>query len=92
MNGEETLLQAASNYDELLGIVVPNPVFLPGTTNITVREGADVQLPCSVRNLGTKKVAWRLIQQTARFKKDRFLTIGKMTWSEDDNISLDHSR
>ncbi|GFO49806.1 leucine-rich repeats and immunoglobulin-like domains protein 1 [Plakobranchus ocellatus] len=90
INQGNSFLQAActgrSNHDELFGENVPVPEFLPGANNITVREGGDVQLPCSVRNLGTKQVAWRDVEE------DRFLTIGTMTWSEDENVSLDHSR
>ncbi|KAK3698700.1 hypothetical protein RRG08_046202 [Elysia crispata] len=82
------VLQVATVHDDLLGIEVPNPEFLPGTRNITVREGGDVQLPCSIRNLGTKKVAWRFINEDGF----RFITIGKSTWSQDDNMSMVYSR
>ncbi|XP_041364305.1 uncharacterized protein LOC121379710 isoform X2 [Gigantopelta aegis] len=63
---------------------IPVPRFLPGPTNITVREGGMAVLPCSIHNLGTKKVAWR------RYHEDHFLTIGKMVWIMNSKYVVDH--
>ncbi|XP_012935570.1 zwei Ig domain protein zig-8 isoform X1 [Aplysia californica] len=41
-------------------------------------------LPCSVKHLGKRQVAWR------RLETDEFLTIGKMVWSKDPRIVLEH--
>ncbi|BFY97327.1 hypothetical protein BsWGS_00369 [Bradybaena similaris] len=77
---------AQSTFDDLLDVDVPVPEFLPGASNISVREGDVAFLPCHVRHLGTKQVAWR------RIDGDKFLTIGTMTWAEENNVSLNHSR
>ncbi|KAK7010842.1 roundabout-like protein 1, partial [Biomphalaria glabrata] len=60
------------------------PVFVNTNSNITVREGGRALLPCSIQHLGTKKVSWRFIEE------DKYLTIGTMAWSPDDNISVEH--
>ncbi|CAG5129441.1 unnamed protein product, partial [Candidula unifasciata] len=78
-------LNVRSSHDDFLDENVPIPEFLPGAANITVREGDVAILPCAVRNLGTKQVAWRHVEA------DRFLTIGTMTWADDNNVSMDHS-
>ncbi|XP_071110549.1 kin of IRRE-like protein 2 isoform X2 [Haliotis cracherodii] len=64
--------------------LTPTPKFLPGNMNVTVREGAMAVLPCKIRNLGTKKVAWR------RLNSDQFLTIGKITWIKQVNMMVEH--
>ncbi|KAK7010992.1 fibroblast growth factor receptor-like 1 isoform X4, partial [Biomphalaria glabrata] len=79
-------LAAPSVHDDILGEHVPVPEFLPGTSNVTVREGDAAMLPCSVKNLGTKQVVWR------RVEGDKVLTIGTMTWSMDNNVSMEHSK
>ncbi|XP_076465176.1 limbic system-associated membrane protein-like isoform X4 [Babylonia areolata] len=63
---------------------VPPPTFLPGPSEVTVRQGEVAVLPCAVRHLGPKKVAWRRID--AHFP----LTIGRMTWTDDVRFSVDH--
>ena len=35
---------------------VPPPIFLPGASDITVRQGDVAVLPCAVKHLGTKQV------------------------------------
>ncbi|XP_076465837.1 zwei Ig domain protein zig-8-like isoform X1 [Babylonia areolata] len=64
---------------------VPPPKFLPGPSEVTVRQGEVAVLPCAVRHLGTKQVAWR------RIDADDFLTIGEMTWIDDVKFSVDHT-
>ncbi|XP_046576646.1 zwei Ig domain protein zig-8-like isoform X2 [Haliotis rubra] len=64
--------------------LTPTPKFLPGNMNVTVRQGAMAVLPCKIRNLGTKKVAWR------RLNSDQFLTIGKITWIKQVNMMVEH--
>ncbi|PVD19710.1 hypothetical protein C0Q70_20201 [Pomacea canaliculata] len=75
------LVTPASLTDDL-----PPPKFLAGAENITVREGDTAVLPCAVRHLGTKQVSWR------RIDDDDFLTIGSMTWVDDEKIAVDHTR
>ncbi|KAK7115666.1 hypothetical protein V1264_001495 [Littorina saxatilis] len=62
------------------------PEFLNTPTHVTVKEGALAILPCWVRHLGDREVAWRSIQD------DSFLTIGKVTWVQDSNLVLEHLR
>ncbi|XP_076443698.1 zwei Ig domain protein zig-8-like isoform X2 [Babylonia areolata] len=64
---------------------VPPPKFLPGPSDVTARQGDVAILPCAVKHLGTKQVAWR------RIEADDFLTIGEMTWIGDDTIAVEHS-
>lgn len=62
------------------------PVFLPTPTHVTVKQGSLAILPCWVKHLGNREVAWR------RMKDDQFLTIGKITWVQDSNLVLEHLR
>ncbi|XP_076465226.1 zwei Ig domain protein zig-8-like isoform X2 [Babylonia areolata] len=63
----------------------PQPSFVPGKMNITVRQGDIATLPCTVQNLGTRRVSWR------RIGFGHFLTIGTTTWVQDPNIILEHA-
>ncbi|KAH9518392.1 hypothetical protein Btru_016703, partial [Bulinus truncatus] len=60
------------------------PVFVNTNSNVTIREGGRAELPCSIQHLGTKKVSWRFIDE------DKYLTIGTMAWSPDDDVSVQH--
>lgn len=54
---------------------------------VVVRPNSLATLPCSVRNLGDRQVAWRMVTQ------DKFLTIGKMVWSsQDPRILVDYKQ
>ncbi|KAL8598453.1 hypothetical protein ACOMHN_032730 [Nucella lapillus] len=64
---------------------VPPPRFLPGPSDVTARQGDVAILPCAVKHLGTKQVAWR------RIEEDDFLTIGEMTWISDNKIAVEHT-
>lgn len=61
------------------------PYFLKTETNITIHEGDLARLKCRVANLGPKMVVWR------KMNMDYPLTIGEMTFSPDDEMSIDHS-
>lgn len=65
------------------------PYFLPTESNVTVQEGELARLKCRVANLGPKMVnvvVWR------RMNMEYPLTIGEMTFSPDDGMSVDHSQ
>ncbi|XP_045216757.1 uncharacterized protein LOC123566576 isoform X2 [Mercenaria mercenaria] len=62
------------------------PYFLNTETNITIHEGDLARLKCRVANLGPKMVVWR------RTNMEYPLTIGEMTFSPDDGMSVDHSQ
>ncbi|KAH3741669.1 obscurin-like isoform X2 [Dreissena polymorpha] len=62
------------------------PYFLKAPTNITVREGDLAKLKCRIANLGPKMVVWR------KTNDDYPLTIGEMSFSQDDEMSIDHSQ
>ncbi|KAH3741662.1 hypothetical protein DPMN_048387 [Dreissena polymorpha] len=62
------------------------PYFLKAPTNITVREGDLAKLKCRIANLGPKMVVWR------KTNEDYPLTIGEMSFSQDDEMSIDHSQ
>ncbi|KAK3788298.1 hypothetical protein RRG08_007602 [Elysia crispata] len=63
----------------------PTPQFVFFQPVVKVRPNSLATLPCSVRNLGDRQVVWRLVD------KDKFLTIGKTLWSNDDpRILVEH--
>lgn len=64
------------------------PYFLKTPTNITVQEGELAVLKCHIARLGPKMVnvvVWR------KLSEDFPLTIGQMTFSPDDEMSIVHS-
>lgn len=73
-------------YDYEDSTVALSPEFLNTEANVTVVEGRMATLPCSVRYLGTKEVAW------ARHGagENDFLTIGKIRWSQDNRINVSY--
>ncbi|CAL1527961.1 unnamed protein product [Lymnaea stagnalis] len=74
------------DFDYEDSTVVLQPEFLNTKANVTVREGELATLPCAVRNLGTKQVAWRRLGD----KDNHFLTVGTFTWVRENNIYVDH--
>ncbi|XP_071091280.1 lachesin-like isoform X1 [Haliotis cracherodii] len=63
---------------------VKSPVFAPTPDNYTYEAGKLARLKCEVQNLGKKRVGWR------RASAPNPLTIGTMTFVEDDRISVEH--
>ncbi|VDI19394.1 Hypothetical predicted protein [Mytilus galloprovincialis] len=61
------------------------PSFKETRTNITVYVGKTAVLPCSIVNLGTKKVIWKRVDQK------HALTIGEFVFTTDERHSVDHS-
>ncbi|XP_055873129.1 zwei Ig domain protein zig-8-like isoform X3 [Biomphalaria glabrata] len=64
--------------------VVMPPQFLNVKHNVTVIEGDMATLPCAVRNLGTKQIAWRKVGD------NHILTVGSFTWVRENNIQVDN--
>lgn len=54
-------------------------------TNITAYVGTTAVLPCSIENLGTKKVIWKRVDQK------HALTIGDFVFTSDKSHSVDHA-
>lgn len=63
-----------------------DPYFMKTETNLTVHEGDLARLKCRVANLGPKMVVWR------KMNMDYPLTIGEMTFSPEDEMSVDHTQ
>ncbi|XP_052101872.1 immunoglobulin superfamily DCC subclass member 3-like isoform X1 [Mytilus californianus] len=61
------------------------PSFKETRTNITVYVGKTAVLPCSIVNLGTKKVIWKRVDQK------HALTIGEFVFTTDERHSVDHT-
>ncbi|CAC5418857.1 unnamed protein product [Mytilus coruscus] len=61
------------------------PSFKETRTNITVYVGKTAVLPCSIVNLGTKKVIWKRVDQK------HALTIGEFVFTNDERHSVDHT-
>lgn len=62
------------------------PYFLKTPTNITVHEGELAVLKCHIAKLGPKMVVWR------KLPDDFPLTIGEMTFSEADDMTISHAK
>ncbi|KAK3758609.1 hypothetical protein RRG08_019520 [Elysia crispata] len=75
-----------NDYDYEDSTVALTPEFLNVETNVTVVEGRTAILPCSVRYLGTKEVAWAKQSKGENI----FLTLGKIVWVKDKNISVSY--
>ncbi|XP_076237512.1 lachesin [Calliopsis andreniformis] len=65
---------------------VPDPEFVDEIGNITVPAGRSVNLACSVKNLGTYKVAWML------FDKSAILTVQTHVITRNPRISVSHDK
>ncbi|XP_076675466.1 lachesin isoform X2 [Andrena cerasifolii] len=65
---------------------VPDPEFVDEIGNITVPAGRNVKLACSVKDLGTYKVAWML------FDKSAILTVQHHVITRNPRISVSHDK
>ncbi|XP_071442823.1 lachesin-like isoform X2 [Hetaerina americana] len=63
-----------------------DPEFSEGIENITVPAGRNVKLACSVKNLGTYKVAWMHFEQSA------ILTVHNHVITRNPRISVSHDK
>ncbi|XP_053592973.1 lachesin-like [Microplitis demolitor] len=65
---------------------VPEPEFIEEIGNTTVPAGRNVKLACSVKDLGTYKVAWML------FDKSAILTVHNHVITRNPRISVTHDK
>ncbi|GLV43068.1 Dpr-interacting protein zeta [Carabus blaptoides fortunei] len=68
------------------GTVVEDPEFTDVIENITVAAGRNVKFACSVKNLGTYKVAWMHFEQSA------ILTVHNHVITRNPRISVTHDK
>ncbi|XP_016962310.1 lachesin isoform X2 [Drosophila biarmipes] len=69
-----------------LNIVVEEPEFTEYIENVTVPAGRNVKLGCSVKNLGSYKVAWMHFEQSA------ILTVHNHVITRNPRISVTHDK
>ncbi|XP_051153832.1 lachesin-like isoform X1 [Leptopilina boulardi] len=65
---------------------VPDPEFVDEIGNITVPAGRSVKLGCTVKDLGTYKVAWMLFDQSA------ILTVHNHVITRNPRIAVSHDK
>ncbi|XP_068916288.1 neurotrimin-like isoform X1 [Tenebrio molitor] len=78
--------QAASSTGATSNVVVEEPEFTDTIENITVAAGRSVKFACSVKNLGTYKVAWMHFEQSA------ILTVHNHVITRNPRISVTHDK
>ncbi|XP_060666669.1 neurotrimin [Drosophila nasuta] len=67
-------------------VILEDPEFTDVIDNITVPAGRNVKLACSVKNLGTYKVAWMHFEQSA------ILTVHNHVITRNPRISVTHDK
>ncbi|XP_026465262.1 protein CEPU-1-like [Ctenocephalides felis] len=84
----EWIIYALAQACKLLknATVVEDPEFTDVIENITVPAGRNVKLACSVKNLGTYKVAWMHFEQSA------ILTVHNHVITRNPRISVSHDK
>ena len=63
---------------------MPGPDFVSGVKNVTVPEGRDVTLSCTVMRLGTHKVAW------IHYDRSAILTVQNNVITRNPRIGVSH--
>lgn len=64
----------------------PDPEFVEPLQNLTVTAGRDVRLQCSVKHLGSYKVAWIYMERSA------ILTVQNHVITRNPRISVSHDQ
>ncbi|XP_022920985.1 neurotrimin-like isoform X2 [Onthophagus taurus] len=77
---------AASSTGAGSNVVVEEPEFTEVIENVTVSAGRNVKFACSVKNLGTYKVAWMHFEQSA------ILTVHNHVITRNPRISVTHDK
>ncbi|XP_046457264.1 neurotrimin-like isoform X1 [Daphnia pulex] len=67
-------------------VVGPDPEFVEPLQNLTVTAGRDVKLQCSVKHLGSYKVAWIYMERSA------ILTVQNHVITRNPRISVSHDQ
>nr|XP_040237252.1 lachesin-like isoform X1 [Anopheles coluzzii] len=76
----------SSNTGMVANAVLEDPEFTDVIENITVPAGRNVKLACSVKNLGSYKVAWMHFEQSA------ILTVHNHVITRNPRISVTHDK
>lgn len=84
--GDSTNTAKTGSAPSSLNAVVEEPEFTDIIDNVTVPAGRNVKLGCSVKNLGTYKVAWMHFEQSA------ILTVHNHVITRNPRISVTHDK
>jgi len=79
-----TLVSVTRSSGNSVEQVVPGPDFTAGVKNVTVPEGRDVTLSCSVVRLGSHKVAW------IHYDRSAILTVQNNVITRNPRIGVSH--
>jgi len=79
-----TLVSCTRSSGNSVEQVVPGPDFTAGVKNVTVPEGRDVTLSCSVVRLGSHKVAW------IHYDRSAILTVQNNVITRNPRIGVSH--
>jgi len=79
-----TLVSSTKSSGNQVEPVVPGPDFVSGVKNVTVPEGRDVTLSCTVMRLGTHKVAW------IHYDRSAILTVQNNVITRNPRIGVSH--
>ncbi|KAF0767938.1 neurotrimin-like [Aphis craccivora] len=74
------------NLMYISSMIVGDPEFTEPIVNVTVPAGRSVKLGCSVRNLGSYKVAWMHFEQSA------ILTVNSHVITRNPRITVSHDK
>ncbi|XP_059171635.1 kin of IRRE-like protein 1 isoform X3 [Physella acuta] len=85
-HGRHNSYRKYKNYDYEDSTAFRQPEFVNSESNVTVVEGSMATLPCTIRHLGTREVAWK------RMGEKHFLTVGAFTWVKEYNIQVEQRR
>ncbi|GJQ66794.1 hypothetical protein Trydic_g18563 [Trypoxylus dichotomus] len=80
------ICHAATSSGATANVVAEEPEFADVIENITVAAGRNVKFACSVKNLGTYKVAWMHFEQSA------LLTVHNHVITRNPRISVTHDK
>ncbi|XP_036215161.1 lachesin isoform X2 [Bactrocera oleae] len=86
VSGNGVIVAGGAGPSSMLNAVVEEPEFTEYIENVTVPAGRNVKLGCSVKNLGSYKVAWMHFEQSA------ILTVHNHVITRNPRISVTHDK
>ncbi|XP_067622152.1 neurotrimin-like isoform X2 [Eurosta solidaginis] len=86
LGGSGGIMAGDTGSSSMLNTVIEEPEFTEFIENVTVPAGRNVKLRCSVRNLGSYKVAWMHFEQSA------ILTVHNHVITRNPRISVTHDK
>ncbi|XP_054084192.1 lachesin [Zeugodacus cucurbitae] len=86
VSGNGVIVAGGAGHSSMLNTVVEEPEFTEYIENVTVPAGRNVKLGCSVKNLGSYKVAWMHFEQSA------ILTVHNHVITRNPRISVTHDK